>query len=135
MLLLSKSGPGAGPEVVARHGDLIAWLRRRPLYHETDELLFVHAGVDEEAGQMWKSMTPDKMLTEQYPPSLGKHSVGKTIVAGHVGVGRLHAQEGRMRCHNPYVDAGHIFLDGRVEETGVLNVMRYEAASDKTTFL
>lgn len=122
-------------EVVARHGELIRWLRRRPLYYETEEFLFVHAGVDEEVGRMWKSMTPDHTFTEKFPPSLGKHRVGKTIVAGHVGVGRLHAQEGRMRCHTPYVDAGHIFLDGRVEETGLLNVMKYDAKSRTTTFL
>lgn len=122
-------------EIVARHGDLIAWLRQLPLYYETPTHIYVHAGVDEEAGPMWRALTTDEMLTEKFPPSLGAHTVGKVIVAGHVGVGPLHAREGRMRCWEPYVDAGHVYLDGRVEDTGVLNVMRYDSVSRTTSFL
>lgn len=122
-------------EVLNRHGDLIAWLRALPLYYETATHLYVHAGVDEEAGSMWASMTTAEIFTEKFPPSLGPTAVGKVIVAGHVGVGPLHAKEGRMRCWEPYVDAGHIYLDGRVEDTGRLNVMRYDVKTRTTTFL
>ncbi|GEE02397.1 serine/threonine protein phosphatase [Gordonia spumicola] len=122
-------------EIVSRHGDLIAWMRERPLHHETATHIYVHAGVDEEAGPMWASMTTAETFTEKYPPSLGKHAVGKVIVAGHTGVGPLHAREGRMRCWEPYVDAGHVYLDGRVETTGQLNVMRYDSVSRTTSFL
>ena len=122
-------------EIRARHGEVIEWLRHLPLYYETATHLYVHAGVDEEAGPTWKAVTPDEMLTEKFPPSLGPTSVGKVIVAGHTGVGPLHAQEGRIRCWEPYVDAGHIYLDGRVEDTGQLNVMRYDAKTRTTTFL
>ncbi|WP_299487294.1 metallophosphoesterase [uncultured Gordonia sp.] len=122
-------------EIVTRHGELVAWLRHLPLYYETDTHIYVHAGVDEEAGPMWASMTTDEVLTEKFPPSLGPTSVGKIIVAGHTGVGPMHAREGRMRCWEPYVDAGHIYLDGRVEDTGQLNVMRYDATTRTTTFL
>ncbi|MGB3604360.1 MAG: metallophosphoesterase [Gordonia sp. (in: high G+C Gram-positive bacteria)] len=122
-------------EISARHSDLIAWLRQLPLFHETPTHIYVHAGVDEEAGPMWKAMTTAETFTEKYPPSLGKHAVGKLIVAGHTGVGPLHAREGRMRCWEPYVDAGHAYLDGRVEDTGVLNVMRYDSVSRTTSFL
>lgn len=122
-------------EVLNRHGDLIAWLRERPLYYETPTHIYVHAGVDEEAGPMWKAMTTDEMLTEKFPPSLGPTSVGKDVVAGHTGVGPLHAREGRMKCWEPYVDAGHVYLDGRVEDTAQLNVMQYDSATGTTTFL
>ncbi len=122
-------------EISARHDDLIAWLRALPLYYETATHLYVHAGVDEEAGPMWKAMATDEMLTEKVPPSLGPTSVGKVIVAGHVGVGPLHAREGRLKCWEPFIDEGHIYLDGRVEDTGRLNVMRYDSATRTTTFL
>ncbi|GAA2375793.1 metallophosphoesterase [Gordonia cholesterolivorans] len=122
-------------EIVSRHGDLIAWLRRRPMFHETDTHLYVHAGVDEAAGRMWKSMTPTEMLNEKFPPTLGPNRIGKIIVAGHTGVGALHAKQGRLKCWDPYVDAGHVYLDGRVETTGVLNVMKYDAKTRETTFL
>ncbi|WFN93796.1 metallophosphoesterase [Gordonia sihwensis] len=96
---------------------------------------YVHAGIDEDAGPLWESMTTDEVLTEKFPPSLGKTSVGKTIVAGHTGVGPLHAREGRMRCWEPFVDEGHVYLDGRVEDTGQLNVMRYDSRTHTTMFL
>lgn len=122
-------------EVLARHGDLIAWLRHRPLFHETDTHVYVHAGVDEEAGPHWKTMTPDEVFTDKYPPSLGKTSVGKVVVAGHVGVSGMHAEQGRPQCWDPFVDEGHVYLDGEVEHTGRLNVMRHHAESGATTFL
>lgn len=121
-------------EVTARHLEIIEWLRRRPLTHETGTHLFVHAGVDEDAGPSWEAMTPERMLTEKYPPSLGAHRVGETIVAGHVGVGPLHAAQGRLKCWEPYTDAGHIYLDGRVEVTGQLNTMHYDTGTGATTF-
>lgn len=37
-------------ELLARHGALIFWLRGLPLLHEADHAIYVHAGVDEEAG-------------------------------------------------------------------------------------
>lgn len=83
---------------------------------------------------MWKAMTTDEMLTEKFPPSLGEHTVGKIIVAGHTGVGPLHAREGRIRCREPFVDAGHVYLDGRVEDTGQLNVMQYDSVNRTTSF-
>lgn len=122
-------------EISTRHGDLIAWLRERPLYYETATHIYVHAGVDEEAGSMWKAMTTERTFTEKFPPSLGPTSVGKIVVAGHVGVCPLHAREGRLKCWEPYVDEGHVYLDGRVEDTGRLNAMRYDAATRATTFL
>lgn len=82
-------------EISARHDDLIAWLRHLPLFHETPTHIYVHAGVDEEAGPMWKAMTTPHTFTEKFPPSLGKHAVGKIIVAGHTGVGPLHARGDR----------------------------------------
>ena len=44
--------------VVAHHRDLVAWLKRLPLFHEAEHAIYVHAGVDEEAGASWRSVTP-----------------------------------------------------------------------------
>lgn len=122
-------------EMRARHGRLIDWLRVRPLFYETDTHIYVHAGVDEEAGDDWRLATPDHVFMFKYPETHGPNVIGKVIVAGHVGVGAMHAAEGRMRCREPFVDAGHIYLDGMVEDTGVLNVMKYDSTAGTTEFL
>lgn len=117
-------------EILGSHADLIAWLRRRPRFYETPTHIYVHAGIDEAAGDLWKLATPDETFTHKYPPSLGASSIGKQIVAGHVGTQHFHSGDS---C-GPFVDDGHIYLDGSVERTGQLNVMRYDSATGRTEF-
>lgn len=106
-----------------RHANLLAWLRARPLYYETPQQIFVHAGIDEEAEDLWRLATPDHMFTEKYPPTTGPFP--KRIIAGHVGTGGFH----RNGSHDPFVDEGHVYLDGSVERTGQLNVLACDVAS------
>lgn len=113
-------------EISNRHGDLLDWLRRLPLHYETDSHIYVHAGIDEEAGEMWKLGTDDLTFTHKYPPSFGAHEVGKLIVAGHVGTREMHADH----AAGPYRDEGHLYLDGSPEQPGgQLNVARYDTNS------
>ncbi|MFE5775529.1 metallophosphoesterase [Brachybacterium sp. NPDC056505] len=106
--------------ILGHHGRLVAWMRRLPLVHETEHHIWVHAGLDEEAGELWRQATPDYVFTEKYPASVGSHEVGKTIVAGHVQTFQLH---GDPEQHTVYADHGHIYIDGSVEVTGRLNVL------------
>ena len=106
--------------ITENHGALIAWLRNLPRFHETEDQIFVHAGIDEQAGDLWRAATPDYMFTEKYPASLGDFS--KTIIAGHVGTDQLH-DDG---SHTTFFDgASHYYIDGSVEITGKVNVLRY----------
>lgn len=110
--------------VLSEHHDVLAWLRRQPLVHETDAQIFVHAGVDELAGAFWRAATPDFWLTDKYPASTGPFV--KTIVAGHVRASSLH-QDGRNEVF--YDEASHFYVDAGVEVTGQLNVLRYDCGS------
>ncbi|HEX7351647.1 metallophosphoesterase [Brachybacterium sp.] len=109
--------------ILTRHRDLVTWLRRLPLVHETELHIWVHAGIDEDAGDLWRHATPDYVLTEKNPASVGPHEVGKTIVAGHVQTSQLHGDPGQ---HGVYADEGHIYVDGSVEVTGRLNLLRID---------
>ncbi|WP_143469785.1 MULTISPECIES: hypothetical protein [unclassified Leucobacter] len=111
-------------ELLARHGALIFWLRGLPLLHEEDHAIYVHAGVDEEAGQLWRVATPEHVLTEKYPASTGPFV--KTIVAGHVRTSELHADGSHEVFHD---GASHYYIDAAVEETGRLNVLKYDVES------
>lgn len=103
-----------------RHAEAIAWLRRCPLVYETEDQIYVHAGIDEEAGPDWRWMTPDHVLTEKYPPTFGPFY--KMIIAGHVATYGIH----RDGTYRPFLDAGHCYLDGSVEFSGQLNVLHYD---------
>ncbi|WP_449276608.1 metallophosphoesterase [Leucobacter sp. GX24907] len=102
------------------HRSLLRWLRDLPRVHETEHHIWVHAGIDEEAGDLWKAVTPPYVMTEKYPPSRGAHNLGKIIVAGHVRTAELHRDPNR---HGVFADEGHIYIDGSVEVTGRLNVL------------
>lgn len=109
--------------VRVRHTELIDWLRTLPRFYETEEQIFVHAGVDEEAGELWKAGTPERMLTEKYPPTFGHFH--KTIIAGHVSTWRMHADG----SHGVFFDGqSHYYIDGSAEYTGRANLLRYSIA-------
>lgn len=106
------------------HSGILAWLRRLPLYYETSEQIFVHAGVDEQAGENWRRQTPELTFTHKHPASMG--SFAKTIIAGHIGTSEVHPDG----SHGVFFDgASHYYVDGSVERTGSLNILKYTAVT------
>ncbi len=90
------------------HKDLIAWYKDLPLFYETDRQIYVHAGIDEKAGEKWKLATSDDMFTDKYPASRGQFY--KDIVAGHVSVSSL---SNDRSFHDVFWDgASHFYIDG-----------------------
>jgi serine/threonine protein phosphatase 1 len=73
--------------VLSKHSELMSWLKKLPVYYETEDQIFVHAGVDEETGVYWKDATEKFYFTQKYPASVGKFI--KDIVAGHVAVNSI----------------------------------------------
>lgn len=79
----------------------------------------MHAGVDEEAEELWPHATPQHALTEKYPPTVGRFV--KTAVAGHVPTSELYTDG----SHGVYFDgASHYYLGAKVKTTSTLNVLR-----------
>ena len=108
-------------------GDLIKWLRGLPLFYETEDQIFVHAGVDEEAGEYWSYGTGEEVLLWKFPATCGKFL--KTIVAGHVGTSGLAHDRA---FHDVFYDGeSHYFIDGSVYNHGKLLILGYDEASGK----
>lgn len=99
--------------------DMRAWMRGLPLYHETEAQIFVHAGVDEEAGEYWNVGTPDYYFYGKFPATFGPFL--KDVVAGHVGT-YLMCEENRVFWDG----ASHYYLDGSTEVSHVVPVLRYD---------
>ncbi|WP_231686955.1 metallophosphoesterase [Bacillus sp. JCM 19034] len=57
-----------------KHHDLLEWFQtiyNQPRYLETARQIFVHAGILEEAGDLWKHGTPQEYFTNKYPAEVG----------------------------------------------------------------
>lgn len=111
-------------EIRTKHSALIEWLRALPLVFETEDQIFVHAGVDELAGAYWREVTPEGMFTNKYPAEHGPFL--KTVIAGHVRTNELHDDDSNEVFHDGY---SHYYIDGAVEETHQLNLLKYETST------
>lgn len=109
------------------HKELIYWLRHLPLYYQTEDQIFVHAGIDEEAGDLWKVGTPKEYFTSKYPAQQG--SFLKDIVAGHIGTSTLHKDS---NCHEVYWDKkSHYYIDGSTSVSGFIPILKYDTITKR----
>lgn len=100
----------------------LRWMEELPLYHVEGNTIFVHAGIDEEAEDLWEIGTgPDDFLWK-YPAQTGKFYGDWKIVAGHVGTAEI---SGDGHFHDIYYDGeSHYFIDGTVLDSGVIPIIK-----------
>lgn len=109
------------------HKDLINWMRKLPYFYETDNQIFVHAGVDEEAEDCWKVGTQNYYFVSKYPATTGEFY--KDIIAGHIGTASI---SGDSEFHDIYFDGqSHYYIDGTVEISGRIPVLVYDEKKKK----
>lgn len=106
---------------------LINWLKGLPFYYETDTQIFVHAGIDEEAEELWKWGSEDYYFCSKYPHTTGKFF--KDIIAGHVSTSEI---SGNTDYHNVFWDKqSHFYIDGNTRVSKTIPVLKYDTASGK----
>lgn len=107
----------------------LMFIQDLPLYHVEGNTIFVHAGIDEDAGENWEWESSDRDFLEKYPAELGRFEGGMKIVAGHVGTAVI---SGNPRFHEIYYDGeSHYYIDGTVYDSGVIPVFMYDTEEDK----
>lgn len=105
------------------------WMRALPLFFETPTQIFVHAGVDEEAEDLWKVGTEDSYFCEKFPATTGPFL--KDVIAGHVGT---YALAGDESFHDVFWDgASHYYLDGTVQRSHRIPVLKYDTEKKRYT--
>jgi serine/threonine protein phosphatase 1 len=116
--------------ILSNHTDLIEWLRKMPVFYETEDQIFVHAGIDEEAGENCLFGTSEDILLWKYPATKGKFH--KTIVAGHIGTASK-CLANNQNYHDVYYDGeSHYYIDGSVYKCGgKLLLLCYDEREDK----
>jgi hypothetical protein len=106
---------------------VITWLKGLPFYYETDKQIYVHAGVDEEAEQLWKWGTEDYYFCSKYPHTTGQFY--KDIIAGHVSTSEI---TGKDDYHKVYFDKhSHYYIDGNTRVSKTIPVLKYDTVSGK----
>lgn len=107
--------------------NIIDWLKSLPFYYETDTQIFVHAGIDEEAGEYWKWGTEDYFYCSKYPHTLGKFE--KDIIAGHIFTSEIAKDE---NYHEVFWDRkSHFYIDGATEISKFIPVLKYDTSTKK----
>ena len=115
--------------LLSDHKKMISWIQQMPSYYETDSQIFVHAGVDEEAGEDWMWGFSDDTFLWKFPATKGKFC--KTVIAGHVGTGSRHLANNR-EYHDIFYDGeSHYYIDGSVYKGGKLLLLGYDEDTGK----
>ena len=105
----------------------ILWMQNLRRYYAEGNTVFVHAGVDEEAGDLWEWITDNYTFTEKYPAQTGKFCMN--VVAGHIGTWEI---SGEQNFHDIYYDGeSHYYIDGTVLVSGVIPVIKLDIDSSK----
>lgn len=96
-------------------------------YNYKDEVVFCHAGVDEEAGEIWEAGTAEYFYIGKHPPETGPFCIN--IVAGHVSAATV---ANKPKHKGVYYDGeSHYFIDGCTEKSGYVPVLMYDTKKKK----
>lgn len=108
----------------------IRWMENLPRYYTEGNTIFVHAGIDEEAGDLWEWGTGDEIFTGKYPAQTGRiEGLERKVVAGHIGTAEISGDPG---YHDIYYDGeSHYYIDGTVLESGRIPVLKVDTETDK----
>lgn len=118
---LRCQGAAAQDEAARR---IFQWISALPRFHETEQQIFVHAGIDEEAGDLWRYGTEESIFTGKFPPTQGAFE--KDIIAGHVGTASEYLANDPT-FHQVFWDGeSHYFLDGSSELSHVVPVLKFD---------
>lgn len=119
----------------AKFVPFINWFQKRyedSRYFETENQIFVHAGIDEEAGKLWKELTSSEMFTNKFPLNTGGFL--KDIVSGHVASWEV-AKDKTYQGKIYYDSKNHYFIDGDVKNSKTIPVSCYDTITKKYYFL
>ena len=108
----------------------IRWIENLPRYYVEGNTIFVHAGIEEDAGDLWDCATGENIFTGKFPAQTGKiEGLDKKVVAGHIGTSDI---AGDSFFHDIYYDgASHYYIDGTVLKSRRIPVLMVDTKTDR----
>ena len=112
---------------------LLKWFKTLKLYHVEENNIFVHAGIDEEAGDLWKVGTPKHYFTDKYPASIGQTpNLDMNIIAGHIGTSTI---SGNLNFHGVWHDGhNHYYIDGNTTISHIIPILTIDTYKNNITW-
>lgn len=128
----NESNRKVSPDEEERDKKYIKWMKALPLYYTEGNTIFTHAGIDEEAEELWELGTDEYTFTDKYPAVTGKFYCGDRdmkIIAGHVGTAEISGDRG---WHQIFYDGkSHYFIDGTVLDSGEIPIIAVDTQRNK----
>lgn len=111
----------------------ISWMSDLPYYHTDGATVFVHAGIDEEAGEYWEYGSEygvaDYTFTQKYPAQTGRFCSSYKIVAGHIHTSEI---SGDPRFNGIFYDGeSHYYIDADTLRSGFVNILKVDTERQK----
>lgn len=103
--------------------ELLSWVQKLPRYYETNKQIYVHAGILEEAEDLWKYGTPEEYFTTKYPATIGYFY--KDIISGHIASAEV-AQDTNFFGKVYWDEESHFYIDGTTTESGIVPLLKYD---------
>lgn len=129
-MIIREIGEEDGESDNEKDDRYIRWMEKLPRYYTEGNTIFVHAGIDEDAGDLWEWGTGEEIFTGKYSAQTGQiEGLDMKIVAGHIGTAEI---SGNPCYHDIYYDgASHYYIDGTVLESGRIPVLKVDTETDK----
>ena len=106
--------------------DYIWWIKKLPLYYETQNQIFCHAGIDETLGEKWRDSGTKYFL---WYSSHKKGSFYMDVIAGHISTSDI---AGISDFHEIYFDGqSHYYIDGCTQKSGTIPVLLFDTDENK----
>lgn len=116
--------------IKSKHNELINWLKTLPYYYETENQIYVHAGICEEDEDLWKHATSLEQFTWKYPAETGDFY--KNIIAGHISSAEV-ANDINYLGKVFWDKKSHFYIDGSVNVSKIIPVLKYNIGTGRYT--
>ncbi|HFI0427696.1 TPA: metallophosphoesterase [Streptococcus suis] len=121
--------------VTSEYPTIVDWFRNKYFnserFYETDNQIFVHAGVDEEFGENWKLYSNPDIFTNKFPASIGYFY--KDIISGHIASSEI-ANDPSYLGKIYYDQRSHYFIDGCVGKSHIIPVLCYNTVTQSYNY-
>lgn len=114
--------------IKSTHKELIKFLKMLLYYHETENQIYVHAGIDEECGEYWKTGCEEDYFAWKYPADTGYFY--RDIVAGHISSVEISNDENYLGKVF-WDEKNHFFIDGDTVKSGIVPILKYDTELKK----
>ena len=108
----------------------IRWIENLPRYYVEGNTIFVHAGIEEDAGDLWDWATGENIFTANFRALSGiMERFGMIVVAGLIGTSVFAGVASFLDIY--YDGASHYYIDGTVLKSRRIPVLMVDTKTDR----